>query len=148
MVSTHARRARHRRSLSARSTQLRLGAVGVVSKLIDHWGGKWSLAGIASTSPEPWAWTNRHDGEAVGYGMSRCRIVSLSALTPGARDWCRSSVGDMGSSAYRPLPTSVSPPAASSSVFAAMTKSLRWRPRILWVHHETVTLPHSVRIAG
>ena len=31
---------------------------------------------------------------------------------------------------------------------AAMTKSLRWSARILWVHSVTVTRPHSVRIAG
>src|SRR5690606_31340988 len=32
---------------------------------------------------------------------------------------------------------------ASSSVRAAMIKSLRCRPPILWVHQVTVTLPHS-----
>jgi hypothetical protein len=37
---------------------------------------------------------------------------------------------------------------AASSVFAAMMKSLRCRPRILCVHHVTVPLPYSVRIAG
>ncbi len=39
-------------------------------------------------------------------------------------------------------------PANSRSVFAAMMKSLRCNPLILCVHHVTVTLPHSVRIAG
>src|SRR5881296_605301 len=38
--------------------------------------------------------------------------------------------------------------AASASVFAAMMKSFRWSPRILWVHQVTVTRPHSVRRAG
>ncbi len=36
----------------------------------------------------------------------------------------------------------------STSVFAAMMKSFRWRPRILLVHQVTVTRPHSVRMAG
>ena len=35
-----------------------------------------------------------------------------------------------------------------TSVFAAMTKSLRCRPLILCVHHVTVVLPHSVSSAG
>ncbi len=35
-----------------------------------------------------------------------------------------------------------------ASVLAAMMKSFLWRPRILWVHQVTVTLPHSVRRAG
>jgi hypothetical protein len=34
------------------------------------------------------------------------------------------------------------------SVFAAMMKSLRWSPLILWVHQVTVTRPHSVSSAG
>jgi hypothetical protein len=38
--------------------------------------------------------------------------------------------------------------AANASVFAAMMKSFRWSPRILWVHQVTVTRPHSVRRAG
>ena len=33
-------------------------------------------------------------------------------------------------------------------VFAAITKSFRCNPRIAWVHHETVTRPHSVSSAG
>jgi hypothetical protein len=37
---------------------------------------------------------------------------------------------------------------ASTSVLAAMMKSFRWSPRILWVHQVTVTRPHSVRRAG
>src|SRR5262245_57012895 len=41
-----------------------------------------------------------------------------------------------------------SPSATSASVFAAMTKSFRWSPRILWVHQVTVTCPHSVSRAG
>lgn len=35
-----------------------------------------------------------------------------------------------------------------TSVFAAMTKSLRCSPLILCVHHVTVVLPHSVSSAG
>jgi hypothetical protein len=35
-----------------------------------------------------------------------------------------------------------------ASVFDAIMKSLRCRPPILWVHHVTVTLPHSVKRAG
>ena len=31
----------------------------------------------------------------------------------------------------------------STSVLAAMMKSFRWSPRILWVHQVTVTRPHS-----
>ncbi len=42
----------------------------------------------------------------------------------------------------RPLST------ASASVFAAMMKSFRWSPWILWVHQVTATRPHSVRRAG
>jgi hypothetical protein len=38
--------------------------------------------------------------------------------------------------------------AANASVFAAMMKSFRWSPRILWVHQVTVTRPHSVSRAG
>src|SRR5690606_4157872 len=38
--------------------------------------------------------------------------------------------------------------AASTSVRAAMMKSLRCRPRISWLHQVTVTLPHSVSRAG
>ncbi len=38
--------------------------------------------------------------------------------------------------------------ATSASVFAAMMKSFRWSPRILWVHQVTVTRPHSVSRAG
>src|SRR3990167_2196482 len=38
--------------------------------------------------------------------------------------------------------------AASTSVRAAMMKSLRCRPRISWLHQVTVTLPHSVSSAG
>ncbi len=37
---------------------------------------------------------------------------------------------------------------ASRSVLAAAMKSLRCRPRILWVHQVTVTRPHSVSSAG
>ncbi len=37
---------------------------------------------------------------------------------------------------------------ANASVFAAMMKSFRWSPRILWVHQVTVTRPHSVSRAG
>src|SRR5712692_6587479 len=37
---------------------------------------------------------------------------------------------------------------ARASVFAAMMKSFRWSPWILWVHQVTVTRPHSVRRAG
>lgn len=40
------------------------------------------------------------------------------------------------------------PPRATSSVLAAITKSLRCSPRILCVHHVTVTRPHSVSSAG
>jgi hypothetical protein len=47
-----------------------------------------------------------------------------------------------------PADLHVTPYAASRSVFAAMMKSLRCRPRILCVHQLTVTLPHSVRMAG
>ena len=36
----------------------------------------------------------------------------------------------------------------SPSVRAAMMKSLRCKPPILWVHQLTVTLPHSSKIAG
>jgi hypothetical protein len=39
-------------------------------------------------------------------------------------------------------------PSYRSSVFAAMIISFRCNPRILCVHHVTVTLPHSVRMAG
>ena len=38
--------------------------------------------------------------------------------------------------------------AARASVFAAMMKSFRWSPAILWVHQVTVARPHSVRRAG
>ena len=36
----------------------------------------------------------------------------------------------------------------SESTFAAMMKSLRCRPLILWVQSVTVTRPHSVKMAG
>src|SRR5258706_15289896 len=37
---------------------------------------------------------------------------------------------------------------SNRSVLAAMMKSLRCRPLILWVHHWMVTRPHSVMISG
>ena len=39
-------------------------------------------------------------------------------------------------------------PLARASVLAAMMKSLVCSPPMMCVHHETVTLPHSVKIAG
>src|SRR5207247_11483084 len=52
--------------------------------------------------------------------------------------------------ASRPLDTdpATTLPLSSSSVFAAMMKSLRCRPLILCVHQVTVVLPHSVSSAG
>ena len=41
-----------------------------------------------------------------------------------------------------------SAPFATSSVLAAMMKSLRCRPLIEWLHQVTVTLPHSVSSPG
>jgi len=38
--------------------------------------------------------------------------------------------------------------AKTSSVRAAMMKSLWWSPPILWVHQVTVTAPHSVSTVG
>ena len=46
------------------------------------------------------------------------------------------------------LDTSDQRPRRRWSVLAAITKSLRCKPRILCVHHATLTRPHSVVILG
>src|SRR3970282_2929728 len=67
------------------------------------------------------------------FGLLVCTLIGRGRLHEFRH--CPSSVG------------SVQPP-TSESVFAAITKSLRWSPWILWVHQITVTRPHSVSRAG
>ena len=86
------------------------------------------------------------DGSYDGFFSPVCRTRSLLPGWP-HRVWCtapnpRHRIPAAGSGYWR------SNKRDSWSVFAAMMKSFLWRPRILWVHQVTVTLPHSVRSAG
>ena len=85
---------------------------------------------------------NRVEGLPIGVGpkfrrttdWGRIQVEALGVFrTADPIRWDRGTVGQ--------LPASV-------SVRAAMMKSLRCRPRILWLHQVTVTLPHSVSRAG
>ncbi len=75
----------------------------------------------------------------------QARRVAVQAIRlHQAEDRVAGHAGDSGEMAHlRP-----SALAASTSVRAAMMKSLRCRPRISWLHQVTVTLPHSVSRAG
>ena len=78
------------------------------------------------------------------------RLITTRCARPAAIAGLVTSVSSCGSCVYSVIRRYLIPsaPFATSSVRAAMMKSLRCRPFIEWLHQVTVTLPHSVSSPG
>lgn len=115
--------------------------------------------------PAPEMWTSRFSTRRISPGVVSTLVPPIgpsqrSAANLSARA-CRRPMRwsfvaracvhacDAGRHNRRDRATARAPqPPTSESVFAAMTKSLRWSPWTLWVHQVAVTRPHSVSRAG